>query len=240
VEKSQDKADFALDKYPVFTYDKSYIRQIDAVRVIKRRLCMNMKKVLLAVMLVAAVVISSAVSAQAEGSFKRFNIYTDKGASDNHYVPSGWMGDFKGLYISDGWPMNTHSGPSCIKVSYKQKGELSYKWVGVYWQNPEKNWGQMKQGGFDLTGATKLVFWIRGEKGTEVIDNIIVGGIKGTYGDSCSISVGPIDLTKEWQKIEIKLDNQDLSYVIGGFGFSVNLASNPEDFVFYLDDIYYE
>lgn len=200
---------------------------------------MSMKRALFIGIAVFAVAIMSAVSVQAEPAFKRFNVYTDKGATDNHFVPSGWMGDFKGLYMSEGWPTNTHSGPSCIKISYKPKGELTNKWVGVYWQEPEKNWGNMK-GGFDLTGAKKLVFWIRGEKGNEVIDNIIIGGIKGPYGDSCAISVGPIDLKQEWQKMEIKLDNQDLSHMIGGFGFSMNLASGPDNFTFYLDDIYYE
>lgn len=200
---------------------------------------MSLKKTLLISMLIMAVAIVSVPNLQAGADFKRFNVYTDKGATSNHYVPSGWMGDFQGLYISEGWPMNTHTGPSCIKISYKRKGELTNKWVGVYWQAPENNWGN-KDGGFDLTGAKKLVFWIRGEKGTEVIDNILVGGIKGDKGDSCSVSVGPIDLTQEWQMIEIKLDNQNLSHIIGGFGFSINLASNPENFIFYLDDIYYE
>jgi hypothetical protein len=189
--------------------------------------------------LALAVALVPLASAENDTGFKKFYIYKDKGSADNHYVPSGWMGDFKGLYISEGWPGDSHTGPSCIKISYKQKGDLVNKWVGVYWQNPENNWGNLR-GGYDLTGAKKLVFWIRGETGTEVIDNILVGGIKGQDGDSCSVSVGPIDLSKEWQKMEIKLDNQDLSHVIGGFGFSINLASNPENFVFYLDDIYFE
>jgi hypothetical protein len=200
---------------------------------------MSIAKRLFTAVFLFAVAAFFVAAATAEEGFKRFNIYTDKGAKDNHFVPSGWMGDFKGLYISEGWPMDTHSGPSCIKISYKMKEPITYKWVGIYWQDPENNWGN-KKGGFDLTGAKKLVFWIRGDKGDEVIDNIIIGGIKGDMPDSCSITVGPIDLTKEWQKIEVKVDNQDLSHVIGGFGWSVNTASNPGGFIFYLDDIYFE
>lgn len=200
---------------------------------------MRILKAFALAVLVLAVTVSPAFCAKEDPGFKKFDIYTDKGAAGNHFAPSGWMGDFQGLYISEGWPTDTHSGPSCIKISYKPKEPLKYKWVGIYWQQPANNWGTM-DGGYDLNGAKKLVFWIRGEKGDEVIDNIIIGGIKGPNGDSCSITVGPIDLTKEWQRMEIKVDNQDLSNVIGGFGFSVNLASNPGGFVFYLDDIYYE
>jgi len=66
------------------------------------------------------------------------------------------------------------------------------------------------------------------------------GGIKGKYPDSCSVAIGPVDLSTEWRKFEISLEGQDLSKVSGGFGWSTNLSSNPKGCTFYLDEIRYE
>jgi len=58
--------------------------------------------------------------------------------------------------------------------------------------------------------------------------------------DSDSISIGPIELTAEWEKYEINLQGRDLTHIIGGFGWSTNISSNPQGCTLYLDDIYYE
>jgi hypothetical protein len=200
-----------------------------------------MKKIIrvTTVLSIFALAVVAAAWAEEKEPFKRFNVYTDKGVGGNHFVPSGWMGDYGGMSMNDGWTENAHSGRTCIKVTFKQKGRAKNKWVGLRWQEPENNWGDMK-GGFDLTGARKLVFWIRGEKGNEVIDSVVAGGIEGKNPDSFSVKKGPISLGKEWQKVEIDLGGQDLSHVIGGFGFSASDDSNPRGLTFYLDDIYYE
>ena len=67
-----------------------------------------------------------------------------------------------------------------------------------------------------------------------------MGGITGEYPDSDSAAIGPIELTKEWQKYTIDLAGKDLSNIIGGFCFAASKDDNPNGFIIYLDDIIYE
>lgn len=168
-----------------------------------------------------------------------FTVYTDKLARGNHYIPSGWMGDYGDIKYNDGWTTNPHSGTSCVKIEYTGQVSQGARWAGIYWQNPANNWGS-RQGGYDLTGATRLIFWARGEKGGEVIMEFKTGGITGEYSDSDSASIGPVELTKEWKQYTIDLTGKDLTYISGGFCWATNLDVNPEGATFYLDDIVYE
>ncbi|MFH2136922.1 MAG: hypothetical protein ABII88_00250 [Candidatus Omnitrophota bacterium] len=168
-----------------------------------------------------------------------FGVYYDRGNRNNHFVPSGWMGDFGDVQMNERAEENPHSGKTCIKFTYSAKGKQGANWCGVFWQNPANNWGE-KKGGFDLREATKLTFWARGEKGDERIQEFKFGGIGGTYADSDSMGIGPIDLTAEWKQYTIDLADVDLSYVNGGFCWATNADANPEGAVFYLDDIQYE
>ncbi|MFH1867918.1 MAG: hypothetical protein ABH843_03005 [Candidatus Omnitrophota bacterium] len=182
----------------------------------------------------------TALMAQEDASiFEPFNVYTDKATRGNHYIPSGYMGDYSDVSIADGHQEGPYSGKTCIKVTYRPDASQGARWAGVQWQYPPNNWGE-KKGGFDLTGATKLSFWARGEKGGERIEEFKIGGISGTYPDSDIASVGPTVLTKDWQRYEIDLSGKDLSYISGGFSWSSNLDVNPDGCVFYLDDIRYE
>ncbi|MDP3786454.1 MAG: hypothetical protein Q8R05_02765 [Candidatus Omnitrophota bacterium] len=171
--------------------------------------------------------------------FKRFNVYTDKAARDNHYIASGWMGDYGDLKLDLSCKDAPHSGATCIKVTYSGEQKQGAGWTGIYWQNPANNWGT-KLGGYDLSGASKLVFRVKGAKGGEILSEVKIGGITGEYSDSDSASIGPITLTKEWKEYKIDLKGKDLSYVSGGFCFSASAADNPEGFTIYFDDIYYE
>jgi len=168
-----------------------------------------------------------------------FYVYTDRGARVNHYIPSGWMGDYGDIKMDENYKEKPHSGTTCIRFDYSAKGKQGANWAGIFWQNPPNNWGE-KKGGFDVRGAKKLTFWARGEKGTERIMEFKMGGISGTYPDSDSTGIGPIDLTAEWQKYEIDLAYADLSYINGGFCWATNADSNPDGATFYLDDIQYE
>ncbi|MFA5148079.1 MAG: hypothetical protein WC491_03015 [Candidatus Omnitrophota bacterium] len=195
-----------------------------------------MKK-LVAVAVVLAVLAGVAGVSYAE--FKKFNVYTERSARDNHYIPSGWMGDYGDLKLDTGWKENPHSGTTCIKIAYTAEQKQGAGWCGIYWQNPANNWGS-KPGGFDLTGATKLVFWARGGKGGEVLAEVKDGGITGEYADTDSASVGPITLTTDWKEYTIDLTGKDLSYISGGFCFSASATDNPDGFTIFFDDVYYE
>lgn len=67
-----------------------------------------------------------------------------------------------------------------------------------------------------------------------------IGGLTGTYSDTDSASVGPIELTTTWQQYTIDLTDLDVSYISGGFAWVTNSMANPDGCVFFLDDIQYE
>src|SRR3989338_3332840 len=149
------------------------------------------------------------------GPFKTFPVYTDAKSPDNHYIPSGWMGDYGDLKYDDRFMQNPHSGSTSIKITYNTNATQGARWAGIYWQNPPNNWGT-RPGGYDLTGAKKLPFWVRGEKGGERIEEFKVGGITGEYADSDVAGIGPVVLTTEWQEFTIDLEGKDLSSISGG------------------------
>lgn len=168
-----------------------------------------------------------------------FTVYSDKNAKNNHYAPSGWMGDYGDIKLDDKNTDKPHSGKTCIRFIYEPKKSQNRGWAGVYWQDPANNWGTVK-GGYNLSKMSKLTFWARGANGTEVIKKFVVGGIKEHYPDSVFVEMGPVVLTNDWKKYTINLVGRDLSYISGGFGWSTDLNTDPEGCTFYLDDIKYE
>ncbi|MHB9156128.1 MAG: hypothetical protein ACYC5N_10670 [Endomicrobiales bacterium] len=168
-----------------------------------------------------------------------FSVYVDQGAKANHYIPSGWMGDYGDLKINPGCTEGPHGGKTCLKITYSAKMTQGAGWSGVFWQHPANNWGD-KQGGFNLSKATRLTFWARGAKGGEKIAEFKVGGITGEYPDSDSASVGPMELTNQWKQYTVDLKGKDLSAIIGGFAWAAAKDDNPEGFTIFLDDITYE
>ncbi|MCX5708756.1 MAG: hypothetical protein NTY14_07320 [Candidatus Omnitrophica bacterium] len=182
--------------------------------------------------------------APAATAVKEFWVFKDKGAKENHFIPSGWMGDYGDLKLNDQSTDNPYSGTTCIQFTYTAKKSQSQGWAGVYWQNPANNWGS-KKGGFDLTGMTKLTFWARGAKGREIIQKFVIGGmgmgsVKATYPDSSSVEFGPVELTDTWKQYTINLVGKDLSYMSGGFGWVTTADLNADGATFYLDDIKFE
>jgi len=170
---------------------------------------------------------------------KKFYVYADRGYFKNHFIPSGWMGDYGDIKFTDGWSENAYSRRTCIRIVYTAKKKQGAGWAGVYWQEPANNWGNIK-GGYNLTGAKKVTFYARGEKGGELVTEFKMGGIGGEYSDSTAASIGPIALTKDWKKYTIDLERDDLSNVIGGFCFVLSAMENPEGATFYIDEIAYE
>lgn len=167
-----------------------------------------------------------------------FYVYSDFKALLNHYYPSGWMGDTRDLAFNQQHGKGVYAGKHCIKVQYSPRG--SNGWAGIYWQQPSNNWGD-KQGGFDLSKAEYLTFWMRGEKGGETVAEVKIGGFKGLYPDSAEATIKKkIVLTNEWKLYWIDLRKKDTSYIAGGFAFVVNKKDNPNGCTFYIDEIRYE
>jgi len=168
-----------------------------------------------------------------------FYVYSDSSSPKNHFIPSGWMGDFGDIKIDNMSKEDPYLGNTCVKIMYSGKGTQGARWAGMYWQNPANNWGNA-DGGFDLSKATKITFWAKGAKGGERIEEFKMGGIMGEFSDSDSAGIGPVVLNKDWTQYTIDLKGKDLSYVIGGFCWATNVDVNPEGATFYLDEIKYE
>lgn len=163
-----------------------------------------------------------------------FTVYDDKGSGRNHYVPSGWMGNTKGIKMDEGCTASPHHGKTCLRFEYSGTGD----WAGVVWQDPVNDWGEMA-GGWNLTGAKKLSFWARGESGDE--SPVFKFGILGAdkkFPDSSGGEIDDVKLTREWKKYSIELDGKDLSCVKTGFAWTLPAQGHPV--TFYLDDIQFE
>jgi hypothetical protein len=150
------------------------------------------------------------------------------------YIPAGWMGDTKSIKVNPAWTTQPRAGKTCMRCDF----EAGTGWGGVTWQNPPGDWGD-RPGGYNLTGAKKLTFWARGEKGGETI-SFLYGTLAKTkkFGDTGSGKLEKVALSKEWQLHEINLDGQDLSRIKTGFVWTLAGAGQPV--TFYLDDIRWE
>jgi hypothetical protein len=163
-----------------------------------------------------------------------FTVFDEKGSTNNHYIASGWMGNTQGIKVDDGCTLNPHSGKTCLRFEYTESGN----WAGVVWQDPANDWGD-QPGGWNLTGARKLKFWARGDKGGETVTFKfgVLGSDKKNF-DTASGENGPVKLTKEWQEFSIDLSGKDLSRIKTGFVWT--LAGQGSPVVFFLDDIRFE
>jgi hypothetical protein len=163
-----------------------------------------------------------------------FTVYDEKGGTNNHYQPSGWMGNAAATTMDPGCTNNPHGGKTCLRCEYSAPAE----WAGIVWQDPANDWGD-QPGGYDLTGARKLTFWARGEKGDEIIT--FKFGILGTdkkYSDSATGESGAVKLTREWTEYAIDLEGKDLTHIKTGFVWTLTGQGQPV--AFYLDDIRFE
>lgn len=188
--------------------------------------------------LAVAVSLLLSQSAVASKPVDYFYVYSDKGASTNHYIPSGWMGDYGDIKFDDANKENPMDGKTAIKITYSAKAAQGANWSGIYWQHPANNWGE-KPGGFDLTGYKRLTVWARSDKPAKLA-KFCVGGIMGDHGDSDAAEVGPIDLTSKWQKFTIDLTDKNLSHLVGGFCWAASRDDNQDGFTMYLDEIRFE
>lgn len=172
-----------------------------------------------------------------------FHVYDDDDPECNHFVPSGWMGDVGDISLDPSWAGDPYSGTTAISVTYSALGSHGKNGAGVYWQEPEDNWGDV-DGGFDLSWANKLTFWAKGERGGERV-RFFVGGIgtkNNAYPDSLrpAVSTGFLQLGDAWREYTINLRGQNLTRVIGGFGWATDQCANPQGATFHLDDVAFQ
>ena len=166
-------------------------------------------------------------------------VYKDAGSKENSFQPSGWMGDIECIELDRACETNPYSGKTCVRITYKPDLFLSQRWSGIYWQYPLNNWGDYP--GYELSGATKLTFWARGEKGDERAE-FKTGGIGASekpYCDSLRANI-TLKLNSEWTNYTIDLARKDMTSIIGGFCWVTNRSQNPRGCTIYLDDIQFE
>lgn len=156
--------------------------------------------------------------------------------------PSGWMGDAVGVKetLDTAWREDAHTPPRAIRVRYQPKQD---GWGGIYWMNRPNNWCREEGMNLEENGFTRIVFWVRGDTGREIIE-FKGGGIfncpgEGKIVDSFEVR-REIELTTQWTRQELDLRGKNLSSVIGCFAWVASAANNPEGATFYLDDITYE
>jgi len=191
---------------------------------------------------------------------KKLDVYTDLSAGGNHFVMFGKMSDPPGaednVTINPGWRVGAHSGATCIRNTLLAEGD---NWGGFYFLNgvlegqetqPKANWGEYADAGVNLTGATMITFWVKGDEGGENVEFFAFGvGRDPVTGapfmpnpdSSPKVSAGLLSLTTDWQEITLAVSSADLSYVLGGFGWvAASNMNGYEDITFYLDDIQYD
>lgn len=198
----------------------------------------------------------TALSNRLEGMREQLYVYRDFSDSENHFSQRiklyGASPDEAHDLVED-CADNPHAGTSCIRC---ENETAAVSWSGWMFVNgyvpagqndPVVNDESDASRGMDLTGATELRFWARGEQGGEVVDFFCCGfGYDGDTGarlqanaDSCGThALRNVVLTNDWQEYAIPLDDSDLSSIACGFGYAVDNADYLGDSaVIYLDDI---
>lgn len=193
----------------------------------------------------------------------RFHVYDDVSSAGNHFhafakIPN----DTPALGVNGSSANNPQSGATAIRFELRNTPETNF--AGFYLLNgilppgetkPQLNFGSIPNAGIDLSGATALIFWARGERGGEKVD-FFMGGVgwnpdtgmkEQLFADSTPTVKTSETLSSEWRQFRIDLTSKNLSYVLGGFGWVASVRgnpdtsrNNPDGVVFYVDDIQYE
>ena len=183
-------------------------------------------------------------------------VYKDFGDTENHFTQKAKMaGKVDSLVrdMNENWTDNPWRGSSCIRCEQMTRAG---DWGGWMFLNgflpegssePQLNDGSADGQGMDLSSATELRFYARGEKGGEIVEFSTCGfGYDGETGsrmvpfpDSAKKqSLGFVELTPEWEEYRIDLTGKDLSYIVCGFCYVMAGGEDGEkENVFYLDDI---
>ena len=184
----------------------------------------------------------------------RLAVYDDVSSAGSHFTTFGLIpGAGAPVTINGSWAQRPHAGATCIQFAYQP----SAPFAGVVMLNgvlpagtvaPLPNMGEVHNAGIDLSGATSLVFWARGERGGERITFYMGGsGYEGGTGDvlpgvepdSTTSLSRAFTLTNKWKAYSIDVARANLSYVLNGFGWVASSKDNPGGAVFYVDDIQY-
>ncbi|MFN3202082.1 MAG: family 16 glycosylhydrolase [Bradymonadia bacterium] len=151
-------------------------------------------------------------------------------ALDDHFSPSGFMGDGESGGITAGTtcPMRTDGAVGeCHNFVYTPGMN---GWGGVFWQSPQGNWGD--DPGYLLPqGATRLQFTAWGAAGGERVS------FQSGYGaaDGYSVSTEFIELTNTPTTYTLDIAGVPYTDIAGGLAWFTEAADGPVEF--YIDDL---
>jgi hypothetical protein len=186
-------------------------------------------------------------------STKRIYIYKDDVSSENRVywtniimmVPNGATPVSLIRDFTTGDESNPFAGRGeSIRIDFELKPK---EWAGVAVASCPDCWGQKPCPQppavyMDIGGATRLVFYARGERGGEVIEAKVAILGNQPCGDSTLLPAesGYIRLTNEWKEYSICLKYFNLSRVITPFAIFVVGKHNQQSVRVFLDEIYFE
>ncbi|MDV0446222.1 hypothetical protein MsAg5_00500 [Methanosarcinaceae archaeon Ag5] len=183
-----------------------------------------------------------------------YYVYKDFADGQNSFTQKAWMGNNNSGSAAMFEAAEPYSGTSSVRMNMKV---VSGDWNGFMFLTgstdrngqPQLDFGEHDTG-IDLTGASKLTFYARGENGGERVEFFMGGLGYDEYGrtdvpypDSArKVSLGYVTLTDAWTKYEIDLTGKNLSRIGCGFGWVSNDRQNPgkSNITFYVDEIRYE
>lgn len=156
-------------------------------------------------------------------------------AVDDWFGPSGYMGDGETpgsiadeMVCVDDRPADWMG--HCHRFTWTPASAM---WAGVYWQYPDKNWGD-KPGLEIPDGATRVSFRAWGVTGTEHVDFMV--GMMAV--DGFQITREQIALTTEPEQYTLDLAGTQYGRVVGGFGWVAK--DSTAAVTFHVDDIRWE
>jgi len=156
-----------------------------------------------------------------------------EGARGEPYAAAGWMGDTAALRLDAECTDTPAAGATCLRVEF----DKADGWAGVAWQDPPNDWGDVA-GGYDLTGARRLVWMARGAKGGERAKfGFGLLGEDKAFPDSARGEV-EVTLTTEWHEFAIDLVGRELQCMKTGFFLVV--AGQGAPLQFYVDEVRWE
>ncbi|MEM1083326.1 MAG: hypothetical protein AAGI48_04340 [Verrucomicrobiota bacterium] len=157
-----------------------------------------------------------------------------EGDHETLWQPSGVMPEENFITLDPNCQIKPFAGKSCLKIRYTSGGD----WSGIQWQSPEGDWENNSPGGFDLSGATRLRFHARGEKGGEKIKVSMGGSLTGKYPNTASADLGELVLESDWKEYTLPLDGKDLRRIKNPL--TLVMAGSGFPFTIYLDEVVYE
>ncbi|KYG64796.1 hypothetical protein AZI86_11365 [Bdellovibrio bacteriovorus] len=197
---------------------------------------------------------------QYTSSTSSFYVFKDSLSPANHFnLGATYNGNGGSISYDDKSCTSTQSytGDSCIKFTYSATGAIG---DGGYagWDllngafpngagSPQINYGTIANAGWNLTGATSLTFWAKGQSGGEKVKFYALGAgysVEANPDSNPEVHVigadgsGFITLTTTWTQYTMDLSAANLSYVLRGFGAVTSSADlNSTNGVFYVDEI---